>query len=90
LDKQRSAIDRIRHVLLIQTQLPCGATHHLFNHLGGLLKGLSREKASNSLQVHAIVLPTAAALTPLVSEFSLSSLRKNKSEPLFLSSGSFW
>lgn len=91
LDQQVVAIRHIRRLLAIQAILPCGAAHRLFNHLGGILKGLSRDpKSLNSLQLFALTLPSAAALAPLVSDFSLRDLRKNKVEPLFLSTGAFW
>lgn len=74
-----------------QSQLPPGSTNHLLNHLGGLLKGTAREASSKDpLRLSSLVLPAAAALTSLVSDFSLRDLRKNKIELFFLSTGSFW
>ena len=89
--QQRSAVHRVRQLSNIQAQLPCGAAHHLFNHLGGLLKTFAKEaKGAEPLVVTSFVLPAAAALVPTISDFSLRDLRKNKIDAVFLSSGPFW
>ncbi|KAL8281150.1 hypothetical protein RQP46_006508 [Phenoliferia psychrophenolica] len=88
---QRAAVHLVRQLSNIQAQLPCGAAHHLFNHLGGLLKTFAKDvKQSSPLVVTSFVLPAAAALVPTISDFSLRDLRKNKLEHVFLSSGAFW
>ena len=89
---QRQAINLVRQLLSLQATLPPGVTHRLFNHLGGLIKTVSREAHASSdlLRLMAFALPSAAALAPLVSDFSLRDLRKNKVEPIFLTGGAFW
>lgn len=89
---QRHAINQVRQLLSLQASLPPGVTHRLFNHLGGLIKTVSREPRASSdlLRLMSFALPSAAALAPLVSDFSLRDLRKNKVEPIFLSGGGFW
>ncbi|KAM0751576.1 hypothetical protein T439DRAFT_324763 [Meredithblackwellia eburnea MCA 4105] len=89
--QQKHAVQLVRKLASVQSQIPFGAAHHLFNHLGGLLKTLSRESdAKNPLGILSSVLPSTSSLVHVVPEFSLRELRKNKVEQIFLSTGPFW
>lgn len=91
IEDQASAIRRIRQLLSIHSSFPCGASHFLFNHLGGYLKNLAKDPPSeHGLNSLSLVLPSAAALVPPLSDFSLTSVKKNKVETLMLPTGTFW
>ncbi|CAO3616048.1 unnamed protein product [Cunninghamella echinulata] len=87
---QRDALTRLAYLVNMQSKLPPGFTHILFNHLTGMLKWLTRENKKNGFALMTIIHPIITQLVLSTNELSVRDLRKNKIETLLSSTGRFW
>ncbi|CAO3608475.1 unnamed protein product [Cunninghamella blakesleeana] len=90
LEIQRDSLTRLSYLVNMQSKLPPGFTHVLFNHLTGMLKWLTRENRKNGFELMAIIHPIITQLVLSTNELSVRDLRKNKIETLLSSTGRFW
>lgn len=85
------AISSVRNLLGTQAKLPPAFAFEVFNHLGGVLKSLSRtSQSSKALGLYMLIISVLADVAPHVSELSVRELRRNKLDGLLLPAGAFW
>jgi hypothetical protein len=86
-----SAMSVLRAFLHIHHRLPPSASHHIFSHLGGFLKHVSRDADNpKALRAFSYTLPVLAKLITQVSNLSIRDLRRSKFETYVFPSGSLW
>ncbi|KAI0087407.1 hypothetical protein BDY19DRAFT_893157 [Irpex rosettiformis] len=85
------AITTLRLFSHVKHLLPPSMSHHVLNHLAGLLKASARHSEGlDPLRSYAYVLPSIAKLFPQVNKASLRDLRRNKVDTFLIPSGSLW
>lgn len=86
-----SAISVLRAFLHVHVRLPPSASHHIFSHLGGFLKHISRDVDNpKALRAFSYTVPVLAKLITQVSNLSLRDLRRSKFDTYVFPSGSLW
>ncbi|KAJ8514624.1 hypothetical protein ONZ45_g7844 [Pleurotus djamor] len=86
------ALSYLRSLLHIRYILPPPATHHLFNHLAGFLKYISRQlpDAGDGLHDYAYAMPVISELIHQVPSLSVRDVRRAKLELLLVPTGHLW
>jgi hypothetical protein len=94
LDPATDAVDLLLHglqqIITAQPYLSPALAFSLFNHLGGLLKALSRFDRPGSLRVYGLVVSLMALIAPSLSELSFRDLRKNRIDHLLIPTTAFF
>lgn len=86
------AVSLLRAFLHVHHRLPPSASHHIFTHLGGFLKYVSRDSDTDpkALRTFSYTVPILSKLIGQVSSLSMKDLRRSKFEIYVFPSGSLW
>ena len=86
------AMSLLRAFLHIHHRLPPSASHHIFTHLGGFLKYVSRDFDTDpkALRSFSYTVPILSKLINQVSNLSIRDLRRSKFEIYVFPSGTLW
>ncbi|KDQ32084.1 hypothetical protein PLEOSDRAFT_1035031 [Pleurotus ostreatus PC15] len=87
-----AAVSCMQALLHLRNILPPPATHHLFNHLVGFLKFVSRQAADapDALHDYAYVVSVISTLAPQVHSLAIRDFRRAKVETLLVPTGHLW
>ena len=87
-----NAISVLRAFLHVHHRLPPSASHHIFCHLGGFLRFVSRDSDTDptALCAFSYTVPILSKLINQVSNLSTRDLRRSKFEIYVFPSGSLW
>ncbi|KZT61439.1 hypothetical protein CALCODRAFT_10756 [Calocera cornea HHB12733] len=85
------AIQNLRLIFFAQSAVPPSFAHHIFNHLVGFLKTISRDmERLDSYHLYATTMPLVFRIGAHVPDMALRDLRRNKVEALLLPAGFLW
>ncbi|KAL4263814.1 Protein UNC80 C-terminal domain-containing protein [Pleurotus pulmonarius] len=87
-----AAVSCMQALLHLRNILPPPATHHLFNHLVGFLKFISRQaaEAPDALHDYAYVISVISTLAPQVHSLAIRDFRRAKVETILVPTGHLW
>ncbi|KAF8583270.1 hypothetical protein K439DRAFT_1349020 [Ramaria rubella] len=91
LSQAGSAVSTLRTFLHVHNRMPPSASQHIFSHLGGFLKHISRDSDDpNTFTAFSHTVPLLSKLINQVSNLSIRDLRRSKFEIYVFPSGSLW